>query len=96
ATPFVDDADVTAAQIATIFNSGANNTASGTSTLTNLFINGANENAVPFTSPTGLSAFFTNVTYIGAVRDANDNWWRGWTCGLASNEMSCLGVPTAG
>ena len=96
ATPFVDDSDVTAAQIAAIFNGGANTTANGTSTLTNLFINGANENAVPFTSVTTLSAFFTNVDDIGAVRDANDNWWRGWTCGLASNEMSCLTVPTAG
>lgn len=96
ATPFINDSDVTAAEIAAIFNGGANNTANGTSTLTGTFINGANENAVPFTSVTGLSSFFTNVGYIGAVRDANDNWWRGWTCGLASNEMSCLTVPAAG
>ncbi len=96
ATPFLDDSDVTAAQIATIFNAGSNNTANGVSTLNNVFINGANENAVPFTSVTGLSSFFTNVSYIGAVRDANDNWWRGWTCGLAANEMSCLTIPAAG
>ena len=96
APPFVDDSDVSAAQIAAIFNGGANNTANGTSTLTNLFINGATENAVPFTSLAGLSAFFTDVGYIGAVRDANDNWWRGWTCGLATNEMSCLTIPSAG
>ncbi len=96
ATPFVDDTDVTAAQIAAIFNDGPNTTQNGTSTLTNTFINGANENAVPFTSVTGLSSFFVDVNYIGAVRDSNDNWWRGWTCGLAANEMSCLTIPAAG
>ena len=96
ATPFVDDTDVTAAEIQAIFNAGANNTSNGTSTLSSVFINGANENAVPFTSVSGLSSFFTNAGYIGAVRDANDNWWRGWTCGLAAGEMSCLSIPTAG
>ncbi|MFP5328539.1 MAG: hypothetical protein ACLGHC_00150 [Alphaproteobacteria bacterium] len=94
-TPFVSDDDVTAAQIQAIFEAGPNNS-TGTSTLTAFFINGANENAVPATDPTTLSSFFTPVTYIGAVRDANDNWWRGWTCGLASNEMSCLAIPAAG
>jgi len=95
-TPFVNDSDVTAAQIAAIFNLGANNTANGTSTLLSTFINGPSENAVTATSPAGLSSYFSNVSYIGAVRDANDNWWRGWTCGLASNEASCLTIPAAG
>lgn len=94
--PFVDDTDVTAAQIQAIFGGGANNTANGTSTLNNVFINGTNENAVAATNPTTLSSFFTAVNYIGAVRDANDTWWRGWTCGTASTEMSCLTVPAAG
>ncbi|MBA3577682.1 MAG: hypothetical protein H0W39_08760, partial [Sphingomonas sp.] len=67
----------------------------GASTLQSGFINGANENAVPFTSVTGLSPFFTNVNYIGAVRDANDTWWTGWTCGLPG-QMSCLAIPSAG
>ncbi|MEA1072867.1 hypothetical protein [Sphingomonas sp. LY160] len=96
ATPFLDDTDVTAAQIAAIFNAGANNVSNGTSTLTGTFINGANENGRPFTSPTALSSSFVTVNYIGAVRDANDNWWRGWTCGTATNEASCLSVPAAG
>lgn len=95
-TPFVEDTDVTAAQIATIFNAGTNNTAQGTSTLTGTFINGANETAVPFFNPTPLSSFFQVVSYIGAVRDANDNWWRGWTCGLAANEAACTAIPAAG
>ncbi|MDQ3245907.1 MAG: hypothetical protein M3Q52_03255, partial [Pseudomonadota bacterium] len=95
-SPFVDDTDVTAAEIAAIFNGGSRNTANGTSTLTATFINGSNENAVTPTDPTTLSSFFSPVTYIGAVRDANDNWWRGWTCGLATGEMSCLSIPAAG
>jgi hypothetical protein len=95
-TPFLEDSDVTAAQIAAIFNAGANNRSNGTSTLTSVFINGSNESGVPFTNVTTLSPFFTNVSYIGAVRDTSDNWWRGWTCGLAANEASCLGIPAAG
>ena len=81
--------------ITAIFGAGANNTSNGTSSLTNTFVNGANENAVPFTSVTGLSSFFTDVSYIGAVRDANDTWWQSWTCGLP-NQMSCLAIPAAG
>jgi hypothetical protein len=95
-TPFQEDSDVTAAQIAAIFNAGSNNVSNGTSTLTNGFINGPNENARPAANASALSAFFINTGYIGAVRDANDNWWRGWTCGLATNEMSCLTIPAAG
>lgn len=95
-TAFLEDTDVTAAQIQAIFNAGSNNTSNGTSTLSSVFVNGANENAVVATNPTTLSPFFTAVSYIGAVRDANDNWWSGWTCGLASNQMSCLSIPAAG
>ncbi|KDP93113.1 hypothetical protein ER13_03810 [Brevundimonas sp. EAKA] len=73
-----------------------NVTALGTSTLTapasgttitnqNLaFINGANENAVTAVDPKTVYGFFDSVTYIGAVRNAQDTWWQGWTCGLTS------------
>jgi hypothetical protein len=81
---------------------GTNNVLNGVSTLTNGIINGANESAVTATSfpttlnaGTGLSAGNTNVTgfltpvnYIGAVRDANDTWYRGWSCGLPG-ETAC-------
>ncbi|MFA7261695.1 MAG: hypothetical protein WC068_01625 [Caulobacter sp.] len=60
------------------------NTLAGVSTLTSIFVNGANETAVVTTDPTALSAFFTPTTYIGAVKDGNDTWWQGWTCGLAT------------
>lgn len=87
---------VTTAQVDAQVALGANNVLSGTSTLTNGFINGANENAVTASSfPTSLNAgvglgsgntnitgFLTPVTYIGAVRNSSDTWYQGWTCSL--------------
>ena len=79
---FDDDASGAAAAL---FNAGTNNTANGTSTLTATFINGANESAVTaFANLPSVSSFFAQVSYIGAVRDANDTWWQGWTCGLTA------------
>jgi len=91
-TPFKDDSDVTAAQIAAIFN-GNNNVAQGTSTLQNIFVNGSNENAVPAFQALTISSFFTNAGYIGAVRDNADLWFQGWTCGLGFNTPACTAVP---
>jgi len=83
-----------------VFLLGANNTVSGTSTLTApssgttlsnqllTFINGANENAVTVTDAPAVNSYFQPVTYIGAVRDASDTWWRGWTCGLTAG-LNC-------
>ncbi|HEX5005901.1 MAG TPA: hypothetical protein VFV70_02240, partial [Hyphomonadaceae bacterium] len=68
-------------------NAGTNNTTSLASTLTSTFINGPTENArVAFNAST-LDPFFTATTYIGAVRDSSDNWWRNWTCGLAAGSV---------
>jgi len=86
--------DVDTIEESVTFGAGTNNnTAGGTSTLTNTFVNGANETAVtPVTYaaladaelPPAHKAFLTTVTYIGAVKDAADTWWQGWTCGLAA------------
>jgi hypothetical protein len=82
-TSFDDDANTAAA---TLFNAGANNMATGTSTLTATFVNGANETAVTaFPTLTSVSSFFQQVSYIGGVRDASDTWWQGWTCGLTAD-----------
>jgi hypothetical protein len=35
------------------------------------------------TNPTPVSAFFLATNYIGAVSGLTDNWYVGWTCGLA-------------
>ncbi len=69
------------------FNAGTNNTATGTSTLTNTFVNGPNETAV--TAVANLSSiysFFETVNYIGAVKNSSDNWWQGWTCNLVADK----------
>lgn len=85
ATPFTEDSNVNAAANQALFNAGTNNSSTFTSTLSGTFINGANENArTPYANITSLSSFLTNPGYIGAVKDANDTWWQGWTCGLAA------------
>jgi len=83
-----------------VFALGTNNTAAGTSTLTApaagtslnnqllTFINGANENAVTVTNAPAVNSYFLPVTYIGAVQNASDTWWRGWTCGLTAG-LTC-------
>lgn len=88
------------ARSANVFTAGTNNTAAGTSTLTApasgtslgnqvlTFINGANENAVPVANATAVDPYFVNTTYIGAVQNASDTWWRGWTCGLTAG-LTC-------
>ncbi len=48
-------------------------------------VNGANETArAAFNLATLGELFFTPTTWIGAVRDNADTWWRGWSCGLES------------
>ncbi|MBN8830757.1 MAG: hypothetical protein J0G94_09050 [Sphingomonadales bacterium] len=100
----------TAAEIATIFGSGSNNNNDAyTPSLTSLFINGANETAVAATNPktlapatNGFDTFFDATTYIGAVKDANDGWYKGWTCNTsyapfddtANQNRSCTSLPT--
>lgn len=70
----------------TQFNAGANNTSAGTSTLAD-FVNGTNEAGVVATNATTVNANFTNVSYIGAVKDSTDTWWSGWSCSL--NGVAC-------
>ncbi|MBU1383946.1 MAG: hypothetical protein KKG14_06625 [Alphaproteobacteria bacterium] len=87
-----------AANSATVFTAGTNNTAAGGSTLTApagttltnqvlTFINGANETIAPanVTNAPAVYSFFTPVTYIGAVQNTSDTWWQGWTCGLTAD-----------
>ena len=79
ATAFRADGNQDAATTG-IFGAGSNN-ATGTSTL-NGVVNGANESARPVTAVG--DAFFTATTYIGAVRDASDTWYAGWSCGITA------------
>lgn len=95
---FNDDGDVTLAQIQDFFNAGTNNNAAFTSSLTNVFVNGPNEAAVTSFDASTLSPFFVNTSYIGAVRDAQDTWYRGWSCDSATanfgSNAACTALPT--
>jgi hypothetical protein len=77
---------------------GNNNNFGFTTSLSNVFVNGAGENGVtPFNAST-LNAFFINTNYIGAVRDANDTWYAGWACNSATanfgaTSRSCTLIP---
>jgi len=113
-TDFRNDGNVTTAEIGAIFGSGTNNNLSThLSTLSNVFINGANESAVAATDPTAFNADafagagqpnaaapnrMTAVNYIGAVRDAADTWFAGWTCNssyasFGGTSGSCTTIP---
>jgi hypothetical protein len=99
AGPFVGSSGVTAEQVATAFSAGANNNSAFTATLASTFVNGANETAVTATDPKALDAAFDTTTYAGAVKDANDTWYAGWTCNSAtasfgSTGTSCTSLPT--
>jgi hypothetical protein len=103
ATKYLGSGTYTAAQTATAFGSGSNgNNDAFTPSLTSLFINGANETAVTAFDAKTLNAFFDTTTYIGAVKDANDNWYKGWTCNsgyapfdtTTSASRSCTSIPT--
>jgi len=75
-----------------LVNAGANNSTGTTNSLTPAkvggrpFINGATETGRTAVNPTtfnsGGDTFFTAANYIGAVANASDTWWQGWTCTL--------------
>jgi hypothetical protein len=112
-TAFRDDGNITVAEIQAIFGSGSNgNNSAFTSSLANVFVNGANETGVAATDPTPFNndqfqtanAAAPNrleaVTYIGAVRNASDSWFAGWTCNsgyvsFGNSSGNCTAVPTS-
>jgi hypothetical protein len=91
-TQFVGSGGVTADQVATTFNAGTNNNAAFTATLASTFVNGANEAAAVATDPKTLDAAFDTTTYVGAVKDANDTWYAGWTCNSATASFGTTGT----
>ncbi len=101
ATKFLGSGSLSAAQVSGFFNvTGRNNNEALTSTLTNAFVNGANETGVAATDPKATSPFFDTTTWIGAVRNADDRWYAGWTCNSpqadfgAGNTGACTSLPT--
>ncbi|NQY38882.1 MAG: hypothetical protein HRT80_02155 [Henriciella sp.] len=57
-----------------------------TNTLTSTFINGATEAGVTAFDASTVDPFFIATDYIGAVEDASDTWWQGWSCGLEASD----------
>jgi hypothetical protein len=92
ATQFVGSGGVTAQQVATVFNAGTQVTASFTATLANTFVNGVNETAHTATDPKSADASFDTTAYVGAVKDANDTWYAGWTCNSATANFGTTGT----
>lgn len=99
-TKYLGSGSYTAADTQTQFGNGTNaNNDALTSTLTSTFVNGANESGVAgYANIKSLSSFFDAVTYIGAVKDASDTWYKGWTCDNATGKFgsgkSCTALPT--
>ncbi|WP_120716437.1 hypothetical protein [Tsuneonella amylolytica] len=106
---YIGDGSYDAASVAAAFGSGANNNNDAfTNTLTMTFVNGANENAVVPTDPTGLATgtaipagFFTaspSPYRIGAAWAENSSWYKGWTCNSSYAPLgggsACTSLPT--
>jgi hypothetical protein len=92
ASPFVGSGGVTAQQVADVFAAGTNNSSTFTASLTGLFINGANETAVVATNPQTLDAAFAVTNHVGAVQNATDTWYAGWTCNSATATFDTTGT----
>ena len=98
ASAFVGSGGVTAQQVADVFAAGANNSSTFTSTLASTFINGANETAAVASNPTTVDAAFAATTYVGAVQNATDTWYAGWTCNSVTatfdaTSTACTSLP---
>jgi hypothetical protein len=101
ATKYIGTGSYNAAAVSTAFGSGANNNNSAfTASLSNVFVNGANETAVTAFDAKTLNAYFDTTAYIGAVRNASDTWYEGWTCNTdaasfgSTNTGLCSTLPT--
>ena len=95
--PFISDSDGYEAQVFTA-TADNHNLTDYTNSLQSVFINGNAENAVTaVANVTAYSAFFQQVNYIGAVRDANDTWYRSWSCNAGyvdfGSPMTCVNSP---
>lgn len=96
---FQGGSGVTAQQVADLFNNSSQTDSNFTIELVSGFINSDAINATGFYyNPTQLSSFFDDAGYIGAVKDASDDWYAGWTCDSAvltfgDNTGACTTLP---
>lgn len=100
ATTFRGTNGVTEADVDGVFNAGSNNNAATyVASLASTFINGDAETAVVATDPTTIDAEFDATDYVGAVRDASDTWYAGWTCNSVTADFgptstACTSLPS--
>lgn len=97
ATPFRDGSGTTAAQVQSVFNSGTNNNAAYTATLSMTYKNGTSEDALNDFDPTSISLFFEDAGFVGAAQ-ASDTRFEGWTCDssaitFGNNTGACTSLP---
>jgi hypothetical protein len=64
----------------------ANNSTATANSLSDTFVNGLTEDGVTAIDPSTLDPWFMSVDYVGAVENANDTWWQGWSCGLEASD----------
>lgn len=74
------DDDAGDAATVTAFTAGANNVSMGTTSVGDeQYVPAATDTQTPATDPTTIDPFFDPADYVGAVEDANDTWYEGWT-----------------
>jgi len=103
ATKYIGTGSFNAGSVAAAFGSGGNgNNDAFTTTLTTLFVNGTNEDAVVAFDASTLSTFFNvpSPNRIGAAWTGNNAWYTGWTCNSSyadfgtGNSGNCTSLPT--
>ncbi len=97
--PFQGSSGVTDDQVRAEFAAGSNTDANFTITLGMSFVNGSGEAGIAAFDVTSLSSFFDATSYIGAVENAGDTWYRDWTCNssiltFGSTTGACTSLPT--
>ncbi|OJW59417.1 MAG: hypothetical protein BGO57_10970 [Sphingomonadales bacterium 63-6] len=100
---YIGSGEYDLAKVKTFFGSGANgNNDSLTSTLTNGFVNGSNEDGVTAIDAAAYttSSFFEvpSPNKIGAAWSGNTSWYTGWTCNSSTAALggasNCTSLPT--
>jgi len=74
------DGDAGDAATLTAFTNGANNVTTGTTSVGDeQYVPAAGDTTTAATDPSNIDPFFDSVDYVGAVEDASDTWYEGWT-----------------
>lgn len=94
----VRGSDVADSAVQAVVNAGTNNNLLFTISLTNTFVNGANENSVTAFGAAARSSFFTNLGFIGAEDNEVADNFGDWTCNssiidFGSASGACTSLP---